>query len=116
MELFKKLGPRVILVEYRGRLTGLVTVKDCLKYQFQAEAHENPREQPGVKEGQEKLWQIIRDVAGWIGNQLGRVSGGRIRVEQGAALQSPVPQRNRDLDEPGVVGDRDEHSLELEDR
>ncbi|KAI2483174.1 hypothetical protein Ptr902_05491 [Pyrenophora tritici-repentis] len=38
MELFKKMGPRVILIEYRGRLTGLVTIKDCLKYQFKVEA------------------------------------------------------------------------------
>ena len=38
MELFKKMGPRSILIEYRGRLTGLVTVKDCLKYQFKVEA------------------------------------------------------------------------------
>lgn len=40
MEIFKKMGPRVILVEHRGRLTGLVTVKDCLKYQFKVEAEE----------------------------------------------------------------------------
>ncbi|KAH6635131.1 chloride channel [Chaetomium sp. MPI-SDFR-AT-0129] len=38
MELFRKIGPRVILIEHRGRLAGLVTVKDCLKYQFKAEA------------------------------------------------------------------------------
>ena len=41
MEIFKKMGPRVVLVEHRGRLSGLVTVKDCLKYQFKAEAEEN---------------------------------------------------------------------------
>lgn len=41
MEIFKKMGPRVILVERRGRLTGLVTVKDCLKYQFKVEAEEH---------------------------------------------------------------------------
>lgn len=41
MEIFKKMGPRVILVEHRGRLMGLVTVKDCLKYQFKVEAEEN---------------------------------------------------------------------------
>ncbi|KAK9384270.1 chloride channel [Lipomyces mesembrius] len=34
MELFKKLGPSIILVEYRGRLCGLITPKDLLKYQF----------------------------------------------------------------------------------
>ncbi|KIW64624.1 hypothetical protein PV04_09547 [Phialophora macrospora] len=41
MELFKKMGPRVILVEHHGRLEGLVTVKDCLKYQFKVEAQEH---------------------------------------------------------------------------
>lgn len=41
MEIFKKMGPRVILVEHRGRLMGLVTVKDCLKYQFKVEAEEH---------------------------------------------------------------------------
>lgn len=40
MELFRKVGPRVILIEHRGRLAGLITVKDCLKYQFKAEAAE----------------------------------------------------------------------------
>ncbi|KAL4894747.1 chloride channel [Aspergillus ambiguus] len=40
IEIFKKIGPRVILVEHRGRLSGLVTVKDCLKYQFKVEAEE----------------------------------------------------------------------------
>ncbi|KAG9711884.1 chloride channel protein, partial [Aureobasidium melanogenum] len=66
MELFKKLGPRVILVEYRGRLTGLITVKDCLKYQFQAEAHENPKDDSALREAQDRLWNIIRKTAGWI--------------------------------------------------
>lgn len=41
MDIFKKMGPRVILVERRGRLMGLVTVKDCLKYQFKVEAEEH---------------------------------------------------------------------------
>ncbi len=41
MELFKKMGPRVILVDHHGRLEGLVTVKDCLKYQFKVEAQEH---------------------------------------------------------------------------
>lgn len=32
MQLFKRMGPRVILVEDHGVLCGLVTVKDVLKY------------------------------------------------------------------------------------
>ncbi|KAI5242933.1 CLC voltage-gated chloride channel [Aureobasidium subglaciale] len=70
MELFKKLGPRVILVEYRGRLTGLITVKDCLKYQFQAEAHENPKDDSALREAQDRLWQVIKKTAGWTNSRL----------------------------------------------
>ncbi|KLO20320.1 Cl-channel protein [Schizopora paradoxa] len=32
MQLFKRMGPRVILVELHGRLAGLVTVKDVLRF------------------------------------------------------------------------------------
>jgi len=32
MQLFKRMGPRVILVEDHGTLVGLVTIKDVLKY------------------------------------------------------------------------------------
>ncbi|ORY85640.1 voltage gated chloride channel [Protomyces lactucae-debilis] len=33
MDIFKALGPRVILVQERGRLEGLISVKDILKYE-----------------------------------------------------------------------------------
>jgi chloride channel 3/4/5 len=72
MELFKKLGPRVILVEYRGRLTGLITVKDCLKYQFQAEAHENPKDDSALREAQDRIWEVMKRTADWLNS---RVSG-----------------------------------------
>ena len=118
MELFKKLGPRVILVEHRGRLTGLLTVKDCLKYQFHAEAHDNPRDDNAQKERQEALWSIIRRVAGWVGSKLGRVSGGRLRLGEHSPLPSVAsddlqnsPQRRE------VVGDGEGlGGVELEDR
>jgi len=32
MQLFKRMGPRVILVELHGRLVGLITVKDVLRF------------------------------------------------------------------------------------
>ena len=53
MEIFKRMGPRVILIEYRGRLTGLVTVKDCLKYQFKVEAQDNPQRSEERRVGKE---------------------------------------------------------------
>ncbi|KAI9279140.1 chloride channel [Sporodiniella umbellata] len=32
MDIFKQLGPRVVLLELKGKLKGLITVKDVLKY------------------------------------------------------------------------------------
>lgn len=80
MELFKKMGPRVILIDYRGRLAGLVTVKDCLKYQFKVEAHDTVRDSAAVDERQEKLWEVIRWTARWVAEQVSRCSGGRIQL------------------------------------
>lgn len=33
MDIFKTMGPRVILVEHKGRLVGLITIKDVLKFE-----------------------------------------------------------------------------------
>ncbi|KAL6861134.1 chloride channel [Trichoderma novae-zelandiae] len=80
MELFKKIGPRVILIEYHGKLSGLVTVKDCLKYQFKVEAAENPKDDHHVTEGQEHLWSALRRVGFWVSNSVSTVSRGHIRL------------------------------------
>jgi chloride channel 3/4/5 len=40
MDMFKQLGPRVVLLEERGRLRGLVTVKDVLKYEARIDSSE----------------------------------------------------------------------------
>lgn len=80
MELFKKMGPRVILIDYRGRLAGLVTVKDCLKYQFKVEAQETTRDDSSLDDRQERLWAAIRGVADWLADQVGRFSGGRLTL------------------------------------
>jgi chloride channel 3/4/5 len=66
MEVFKKMGPRVILIEHRGKLTGLVTVKDCLKYQFKVEAQENPKDDTELDEREEWVWNVISRIAIWI--------------------------------------------------
>jgi chloride channel 3/4/5 len=116
MELFKKLGPRVILVEHRGRLTGLVTIKDCLKYQFQVEAQENPKDDSGLQAGQERVWEGLRGVAGWIREKLGRLGGGRLRLASdiGSPRVSDPPSSaglvDRGREEEGTA------SVELDDR
>ena len=87
MELFKKMGPRVILVDYRGRLAGLVTVKDCLKFQFKVEAHDTTRDASMLDERQERLWGIMNRVADWIADNVNGLSGGRIKL--GGSGRSP---------------------------
>ncbi|KAF4125235.1 chloride channel 3/4/5 [Geosmithia morbida] len=82
MEIFRKIGPRVILVEYQGQLTGLVTVKDCLKYQVKVEAAENPKDNHRIVEGEEQLWAIIRRASSWVSAKVFSLSGGRIRLDE----------------------------------
>ncbi|KKA29933.1 hypothetical protein TD95_001484 [Thielaviopsis punctulata] len=92
IDLFCKIGPRVILVEFQGKLMGLVTVKDCLRYQHTVEASEN---EVGVRDafedGHDMLWTLIQGVAGWVADHVFQVSGGRIQLRgeeqrRGAAI------------------------------
>ncbi len=98
MELFKKMGPRVILVEHRGRLVGLITVKDCLKFQFKVEAMEGDggggggggRGQNGMGSGEDngssggggesRLWEGILQIREWVADRLALLSYGRLKL------------------------------------
>jgi len=107
MDMFRKIGPRAILIEYRGKLVGLVTVKDCLKYQFKVEASGAPREDRGG-EGQERLWDFIRAGANWVSGRVERVSGGRIRLSgegerrEGRARREAMLDGTEEVEEQGV--------------
>ncbi|KAI9752837.1 MAG: sensitivity to high expression protein she9 [Chaenotheca gracillima] len=131
MELFKKMGPRVILIEHRGHLTGLVTVKDCLKYQFKVEASEHARDDSALEEAQERLWHLIQNAARWITGKATRLSRNRISLSSSSSeghgnggsslpqnsspLRSPYSptERNRMLD---GTEDGNHDGVELEDR
>ncbi|PKS09001.1 hypothetical protein jhhlp_003614 [Lomentospora prolificans] len=104
MELFRKIGPRVILIEYHGKLTGLVTVKDCLKYQFKAEAAEHPRDDHELLESQERLWQVFRRVAEWVSDKVSVASRGRIRLGSDERVRGgPIMDGDEELvDDDGV--------------
>lgn len=62
MQLFKRMGPRVILIEDRGSLVGLVTVKDLLEFTLTAQDKErspwSEREFEGVIE---EIWTWMKD-------------------------------------------------------
>ncbi|KAJ5782281.1 hypothetical protein N7457_004055 [Penicillium paradoxum] len=121
MEIFKKMGPRVILVEHRGKLTGLVTVKDCLKYQFKVEAEEHTLAAASSSELaalgghlngtppetlEDRLWRLIQNVAGFVS---GKISRRPVRLrDRNASRQS---ERSDVLN-----GTEDDAVVELEDR
>lgn len=115
MELFRKIGPRVILIEHHGRLNGLVTVKDCLKYQFQVEAAENPRDDHEIQKTHEQLWGLIRIAAGWVSGKVESISGGRIQLGNGPAPLTRGGGGIMDGDED-LADLADDNGLELEDR
>ncbi|KAI0844763.1 chloride channel protein [Daldinia vernicosa] len=110
MELFRKIGPRVILIEHHGRLSGLVTAKDCLRYQFKAEAAENPRDDHEILEVYEKLWGVMNRVGGWVSVKVASATGGRIRL--GSAANERAGGQIMDGDEDVGVDD----GVELENR
>lgn len=124
MEIFKKMGPRVILVEHRGRLTGLVTVKDCLKYQFKVEAEEHALTTTGSSEFaaaplgghlsspapetlEDRVWRLIQTVAGFV--------SGKVGPQRSVSLQDRP--RGRPAEPSGILeGTEDDGVVELEDR
>ncbi|KAK5657769.1 hypothetical protein OQA88_2842 [Cercophora sp. LCS_1] len=113
MELFRKIGPRVILIEYHGRLTGLVTVKDCLKYQFKVEAAENPRDDSHLDLEQERMWSLMLRAADWVSDKVSNASGGRIRLRDSLDhRRGSSPRDILDGTEEGV----DDGGVELESR
>ncbi|KAI5795593.1 chloride channel [Geopyxis carbonaria] len=112
-EIFKKVGPRAVLVEDRGKLCGIVTRKDVLKFQFQMENREHPRnddEVEGERVREEKLWALIERTAstikGWLFRQPPRLRPGRERerdlMSDGVEFES---SSGVELDE-GVHGQR----------
>jgi chloride channel 3/4/5 len=127
MELFKKMGPRVILVEHKGKLVGLVTVKDCLKYQFQIEALE--REEGGdsrTARAEKTLWSWLQVAGGSVAECTGKWTKGRIRlgsasVARDGLLTGPSVDPRDELEEirGTILDDGTEHfgsGVELENQ
>ncbi|TFK53546.1 hypothetical protein OE88DRAFT_1676743 [Heliocybe sulcata] len=63
MQMFKRLGPRVILVEDRGTLVGLVTVKDVLRFMMtEKQESESWDDRGGIDAVLEEVWAWIMQV------------------------------------------------------
>ncbi|KZP34403.1 Cl-channel protein [Athelia psychrophila] len=66
MQLFKRMGPRVILVEDHGKLVGLVTVKDVLKF-MAMEQHDGNRSAESWDELRGGLGDLVEESRTWSG-------------------------------------------------
>lgn len=80
MEFFKKMGPRVILVVHRSRFEGLVTVKDCLKYQFKTEHIEHAAQPHDGPPGPDKLGDVLFKISDWMADRVNNLSRGRLKL------------------------------------
>lgn len=101
MEIFKKVGPRVVLVEHHGKLCGIVTRKDVLRFQFKMENREHPRngdEVEGEREREERLWALIEGAGGWLRDRL-FVWRRREQVAQGGVSDGVEQSSNVELDD-----------------
>ena len=135
MEIFKKMGPRVILVEHRGRLMGLVTVKDCLKYQFKVEAEEQalaatspPQLALGGGGGrsggdtlEERLWNLLQRIGSILPWQRPPPPQQQQQQQQRQQQQSrrrdtTAPEQHRDAETTANEADEEDAMLELEER
>lgn len=63
MEIFSQLGPGVVLVDYQGKLCGLMSRKDILRYQFKVEHIYAPKERAldrsAAQQVDQKVWETI---------------------------------------------------------
>lgn len=105
MQLFKKMGPRVILVESQGNLRGLITIKDILKEIITQEQHHAAHGAPGevfdaeLEESLEEASEWIKEKANYLGSKLGLVNRKRpLRLSTGPG-HFPMGQTVFDADE-----------------
>ncbi|GAA6005052.1 chloride channel protein [Rhodotorula paludigena] len=121
MQLFRRMGPRVILVERFGQLVGLVSVKDCLKYTIAYEAgHEAGEHGPGGGTSDEleatleelRLWG--KDVKRWVFEKVtGREAPPSPIASRGGAPQFATGEGYEltGADTPGTTSDEDDRRI-----
>ncbi|GAA6011276.1 hypothetical protein JCM11491_006781 [Sporobolomyces phaffii] len=121
MQLFRRMGPRVILIEHLGKLVGLVSVKDCLKYTLQHEHASSsssssmmggPGGGPaggGGGGGEEELEATLNELRLWVGD----VKRWVVEKVTGRELSRPAsPELVRMAHYVGVESGRDDEDAE----
>lgn len=75
MDVFSQLGPKVVLVDYKGKLCGLMTRKDILRYQFKVEHIASfPSYKTAAEEMDKKIWELMQNVVFYAIGLLSRLT------------------------------------------
>ncbi|PAV18791.1 voltage-gated chloride channel [Pyrrhoderma noxium] len=76
MQLFKRMGPRVVLVEHHGKLVGLVTVKDVLRFMATDHTDNHWNSRAGLDDLLEEFYSsflhVSNRVSSWARLSIGR--------------------------------------------
>lgn len=74
MDVFSQLGPKVVLVDYKGKLCGLMTRKDILRYQFRVEHTLTfPQSRTAAEEMDKKIWELLLSIPVFANGLIQRV-------------------------------------------
>lgn len=121
LQLFRRMGPRVVLVNHEGQLAGMVTIKDLLRHEASEKAAEevaaaNAAASGGhSREGSWSEWTPTPDPRG--GQLEGILEDGLVWAQtRGVGVVNDVIARVRTARPGGGVGQRDTNfSFEMND-
>ncbi|SGY60701.1 BQ5605_C007g04470 [Microbotryum silenes-dioicae] len=109
MQLFQRMGPRAILIEREGHLTGLITVKDCLKVVLAHEAaHERNKDERTDDELEQTLEEVklwFGETKGWIGNWVLGRKRGRGEGRRASRVRLPREVEEEEEEEEEMAGE-----------
>jgi len=92
LDLFHKVGPKCILVEYDGKLQGLMTRKDILKYEYYLhhgqEVQSNDESEDLKFTDDELIWQKVMKIDEWV---LAKLQEARTKFTSAATGSNYVP-------------------------
>lgn len=119
LQLFRRMGPRVILVNYEGQLAGMVTIKDVLRHEAGEKAAQEVAAAAAAntthsRSGSWDEWEPTPDPRG--GQLEGLLEDGLVWARtHGVGVVNDVISRVRSARPGGIQVSRESYSFEMND-